>query len=374
MLASGFSISLLLSCFGALLVTTFAIEEFEEIEDSVANTVLIRGSDTSVRVQADSGKISVVHFEQEGNNNTQEDFGDDNTEVLSFQVESLQERSSSGAAIGVTGPSQLRHFVGSFKSHVFNLSSLDNSSTFQGIPVKNVNLKTFLSDPQAHLELMVWVFLGAGIIRFGNETFAVQNGTMKFNIKISDWPFCGTGNVSCLSQTNQREIGQFLDLALSIRSQVEEPEEVNETQRLQSNKAPICVDHGDPNEQGEDCPIIYNMGGNSEMLLNRGVMTNSGDYVALPPGFPKFETTGMRSKRLIFRIPRFNNTVIIDPSVNLGDPKNTVKIDPSVDVGGPRSASTPTTDQESGARHNNAASSLQFFSFALLLSVFTVHY
>ena len=103
-------------------------------------------------------------------------------------------------------------------------------------------------------------------------------------------------------------------------------------------------------------------------------MTNSGDYVALPPGFPKFETTGMRSKRLIFRIPRFNNTVIIDPSVNLGDPKNTVKIDPSVDVGGPRSASTPTTDQESGARHNNAASSLQFFSFALLLSVFTVHY
>lgn len=54
---------------------------------------------------------------------------------------------------------------------------------------------------------------------------------------------------------------------------MEEPEEVNETQRLQSNKAPICVDHGDPNEQGEDCPIIYNMGGNSEMLLNRGVGT-----------------------------------------------------------------------------------------------------
>lgn len=90
------------------MVTTFAIEEFEEIEDSVANTVLIRGSDTSVRVQAESGKISVVHFEQEGNNNTQEDFGDDNTEVLSFQVESLQERSSSGKFVLKRIPTEIQ--------------------------------------------------------------------------------------------------------------------------------------------------------------------------------------------------------------------------------------------------------------------------
>lgn len=50
--------------------------------------------------------------------------------------------------------------------------------------MKNLNLTTFLSGPQARLELMVYVFLGDGIIHFGNETFRVQKGTMKFNIKV----------------------------------------------------------------------------------------------------------------------------------------------------------------------------------------------
>ena len=51
----------------------------------------------------------------------------------------------------------------------------------------------------------------------------------------------------------------------------EEPEEVDDAQRQQSNKDPICVDEEDPNEMDDDCPKIINMGGNSEMLLNRGV-------------------------------------------------------------------------------------------------------
>lgn len=89
--------------------------------------------------------------------------------------------------------------------------------------------------------------------------------------QISDWQFCGAPGVSCLSQSSQQEVGQFLDLALSIRSQAEEPEEVDDDQRTQANKPAICVDPNDPTEEEDDCPSIYNMGGNSEMLLNRGV-------------------------------------------------------------------------------------------------------
>lgn len=88
--------------------------------------------------------------------------------------------------MGVSGPgSQLKHAVETLASQVFNLSPLDNTSTFQGIPVKNVNLTTTLNGPQAKLELMVLVFLRDGIVTFGNETFKVQTGTMKFNIKVT---------------------------------------------------------------------------------------------------------------------------------------------------------------------------------------------
>ena len=58
---------------------------------------------------------------------------------------------------------------------------------------------------------------------------------------------------------------------LSVKSQAEEPEEVDDAERAESDKDPICVDPDDPNEQDDDCPIIYNMGANSEMVLNKGV-------------------------------------------------------------------------------------------------------
>lgn len=282
-----------------------------------------------------------------------EDFSDDNEDVLTFQVDSLQEIDSLGMPVGMSGPSDRTHGLNSLASQIqsFNFSALDNSSTYQGIPVKNVNLSVFLAGPQANLELIVMVFLGTGYVNFGNETFRVQSGTLKFNIKISDWQFCGMGNENCTSSTNQKETGQYLDLQLSIKSMAE-PEEVEDEERQGSNKEAICED--DPNEMDDDCPRIFNMGGNSEMVLNKVVLTGTNDYVAFPPGFPKFVSTGM-TKSFSFRIPKFNNTCIIDPSVNVG---------------------APTRNQQGGGAGggHNAAESLHFFSFLLLLSMLIVHY
>lgn len=55
----------------------------------------------------------------------------------------------------------------------------------------------------------------------------------------------------------------------------EEPEEVDDAERQASNKPPICGDEDDPNEKDDDCPKIFNMGGNAEMVLNKVV----GNYV-----------------------------------------------------------------------------------------------
>ena len=172
-------------------MTTFADED--EV-DTAANTVTIRGNDTSVLVEGNTGKIRTLYFEQDDDDDDDddeddelEDFSDDNEDVLTFQVDSLQEIDSQGRPVGMSGPSDIRHGLNSLASQIesFNFSALDNSSTYQGIPVKNVNLSVSLAGPQANLELMVMVFLGVGNVNFGNETFRVQSGTLKFNIKVS---------------------------------------------------------------------------------------------------------------------------------------------------------------------------------------------
>ena len=70
--------------------------------------MLIRGSDTSVLLEGESGKISTVYFDRDddddGNDDTdeKEDFSDNNEELLTFQVESLQEVDAKGKSVFFT--------------------------------------------------------------------------------------------------------------------------------------------------------------------------------------------------------------------------------------------------------------------------------
>lgn len=90
-----------------LLISCFATDEV----DTAKNTALIRGGDTSVLLEGESGKISTVYFEQDdddddGKDNNdddeKEDFSDNNEELLSFQVESLQEVGGDGKSFFLT--------------------------------------------------------------------------------------------------------------------------------------------------------------------------------------------------------------------------------------------------------------------------------
>lgn len=85
---------------------------------------------------------------------------------------------------------------------MFTFSALDNSTFYQGIPVKTINMSdTVLSNQQGNLRLVVMVFLSAGNVTFGNETFRVQSGTMKFNIEV------GSAGPSVLNFTQSKNFG-----------------------------------------------------------------------------------------------------------------------------------------------------------------------
>ena len=75
---------------------------------------------------------------------------------------------------------------------------------------------------------------------------------------------------------------------------------MDDTERAQANKDPICVDPDDPNEQDDDCPTIYNMGGNSEMVLNKGVGVDVRCIVEQP--FLPGNTFSRRRERYLSRL------------------------------------------------------------------------
>ena len=177
--------------FTAILLATSLADEDDV--DMAANTVTIRGNDTSVRIEGNTGTIRAVHHEKDDDDEDDdddegemEDFSDDNEGVLTFQIDSLQEIDSAGNPVGLTGPSKKKHGVSSLVSQIekYTFTQLDNSSTYQGIPVKNVNLSVHLTGPNASVDLQVMLFLRDGNVTFGNETFSVKSGTFKFNIKV----------------------------------------------------------------------------------------------------------------------------------------------------------------------------------------------
>jgi len=276
-------------------------------------------------------------------NDDDDDFRDDNDDLLSFELDEIEEKDSDGNEVDD------KHSVDSFSDVDFQFSRLNSNFKLQGVSTINVNLSTYLDDPKANLDIMVYLFRESGKITFGNETFAVQAGTVKFNIKISNWDFCDDSSCS------KGKAGKYLDLSLNVRSKGG-PVEIDDDDRKKANKPAVCDDKDDDkddrndkddkddkDDDDDDCPFIYDMGDDSEMLLNRGVMTDDDDYTAMPAGFPKFENDDGK-KKFVFRIPKFSKNVLVDPSVTPG--------------------------KKSSAGQKSAASWLKVnFTFALLLQV-----
>ena len=200
------------------LVACFA-DEVDKDNDDVKT---IRGSNVSARILARSGKLMIVRNDDDDDDDKEdskddsdsdkdddkddndkddqddqdsdddnddkdddddddddEDFGDDNEDLLSFELDEIEEKDSQGNDVDD------KHSVKSFDDVKFTFGLVDRQATFQGIPVIKMNYSAYLSDPDATLEIIVYLFRGAGTITFGNETFAVQSGTVKFNIKVA---------------------------------------------------------------------------------------------------------------------------------------------------------------------------------------------
>lgn len=175
----------------------------DELNKKVDSDETISDDDVSARVQPNGGKIMIVRDNDydasddndndddddndddndvdRDNDNDDDDFDDSNDDMLSFELDSIEEKDSDGNDVGSTEG----HSVESFEDRPFSLSSVDRNSNALGVAAINVNLSTKLEDSNADVDIMLYLFREDGTISFGNETFDVQAGTVKFNIKVS---------------------------------------------------------------------------------------------------------------------------------------------------------------------------------------------
>ena len=94
----------------------------------------------------------------------------------------------------------------------------------------------------------------------------------------------------------------------------------------------------------------------------------------MPDGFPKFEVKGSK-KLFTFRIPKFNNTVFIDPTANVAGSEGGGEVTGGGGGGGDGGDTTttiPTTSEGDTSSASLPSFKLMFFGFLVSVAMFAV--
>lgn len=180
------------------LVTTTLPEDF-----SLGNTRELSTDGIYVRVLKKSGKFVMGRTKNPQNDRSK----------LMVTLDSIQEKDSTGNNVGTSG--RFKHSFKNFAGQKFNISALTDDK-YQNLAVKRLDCTTYLDTVGASLTVQIFLFREIGTVIQGDEVSHVSKGTLKFNIIIENWKFCGSNGVEC-RQGKQLEYGEFIDFTMSIK-------------------------------------------------------------------------------------------------------------------------------------------------------------
>lgn len=180
------------------LITTTPLDDF-----SLENTKDLSTDGIYVRVLKKSGKFVMGRTKNPQNDRSK----------LMVTLDSIQEKDSTGNNVGTSG--RLKHSFNNFAGQKFNTSELTNDK-YQNLAVKRLDCTTYLDSVEASLTVQIFLFREIGTVIQGDEVSHVSKGTLKFNIIIENWKFCGSNGVECRKR-KQLEYGEFIDFTMSIK-------------------------------------------------------------------------------------------------------------------------------------------------------------
>lgn len=108
--------------------------------------------------------------------------------------------------------------------------------------------------------------------------------TMKFNVKLSEWRWCGDSGVSCTGGP-----GAALELDIDVTSKELAIEKAAGTR-------------------------LYEMGGDSVMRLSENVQVD-GNWQSLTSGGLNVTSSGSKTVKITLKFPRFSTSLLYDPEI-----------------------------------------------------------
>lgn len=267
----------------SIVLSLFVVLTF--LSDSLADKTA-NNSGVFVKVLGRSGKILIGQKENPG----------DDPNYVVVQFSEMKERDANGNVVGATGAS--KHSFNSFANQDFTFSEVVNGS-YQNLTAVYFNFSADLSSVSSKLVTVVYIFTKAGNITVGNETTEVEPGTVKFNIEIKNWNFCGTSNTTC-SKGNVNEVGASIDFDIDIKGKGNATKGNETTDRKNGTR-------GDS----------YDLGAGAKVIMSKKVKYDNGDWSDMPVGYPSVSSTGS-SQTFTFRFMKFNQSVLYDPTIKLG--------------------------------------------------------
>jgi hypothetical protein len=233
-----------------------------------------------VKVLGQSGKITI---------GANEDPSSDPNKVT-VTMDGIYERNVAGALVGSKGLSNTgKHSRNTFANTNFAVGPLMPALLGEGT-VRAASLE-FESNLHKTSQVRITTYLvqKGGVVKpypNATESFTVRVGSMKFNIELIDWVFCGDVDASCKAG----EVGAFVDVDVEIKGK--------------GSTASSSVDVGVPS---------FELGGGMSVDLSTQVQLD-GTWHDMPEGYPKLRTVG--SKQIFtFRFPKFSSLAKYDPVV-----------------------------------------------------------
>lgn len=133
---------------------------------------------------------------------------ENDSNAMTIDFDSIQEVDGRGAPVSGQGPR--RHRFNTFANQEFNITGPTNVTVY-GLQATRIAFESVLSTG-GELALQVFIFREEGNVTIDDEVTPVKPGTVKFNILLSNWTFCGeSGGVNC-----RGAIGRYIDVTLRI--------------------------------------------------------------------------------------------------------------------------------------------------------------
>jgi len=255
-----------MSCLKALLFCTLGVVATADKSITAAGV--------TVQVKGQSGKMTLTI---PGANAS-------NPDVVEVRMLALRQLDADGNTLG--GGGNEKHSFNSFATQSFAFGT-PAESTYQGLQVTTIDFDSVLVG-SSKVKIVTFIFMENGNLTVGSDSLTVSKGSIKFNVELSSWSWCGS-DATCKASAGT---GASVELDIEMKGE---------------NSAPKSKP-----KNGTEATSSYELGGGQTLVMLSTYSQDGGkSWTEMPSGYPKVD-----GSKFTLKFPRWaSESILYDPIV-----------------------------------------------------------